>query len=98
MPLLGNSILHLVDNLFWYLPFASVKQGNAVREKFNVSEDDWEAKIQFITAEHDKDGARQQLIDGWKSWIQARRAEGGEGGEGGAGMAGASLIMEEVDE
>ena len=68
-----------------------------MREKFNVSEDDWEAKVQFITAEHDKDGARQQLIDEWKSWIQARHAQGG-GGEGGAAMARDSLNVEEVDE
>jgi len=35
-----------------------------VREKFHVPQDDWDAKIQEITAEHDLEGARQQLIDG----------------------------------
>ena len=77
-----------MDNLFWNLPFASVKQGNAVREKFHVSEDDWDAKIREITAEHDQDGARQQLIDGWKSWIQARHEQGAlkEVKEGKAGL------------
>ena len=84
MPLLGKGILCLVDNLFWNLPFTSTKQATAVHEKFNVSEEDWDAKILEIMSEHARDGAREQLIDGWKSWIQARQAQGGEGGEGGA--------------
>jgi hypothetical protein len=94
---LGNGFLHLVDNLFWNLPFASVKQGNAVHEKFHVSEEDWDAEILEITAEHDQDGARQQLIDGWKSWIQALHAEVGEL-EGGAAMARVNMSMVIADE
>jgi hypothetical protein len=93
---LGKGILHLVDNLFWNLPFASVKQGNAVREKFHVSQDDWDAKILEITAEHDLEGARQQLIDGWKLWIQSRHEQAGEGGA--ASMAGVNMSMIVVDE
>ena len=88
---MGKGILHLVDNLFWNLPFASVRQGNAVRKKFHVSQDDWDAKILEITAEHDLEGARQQLIDGWKSWIQSRQEEAGEGGA--ASMAGVNMSM-----
>ena len=98
VPLLGKGFLHLVDNLFWNLPFSSVKQGIAVREKFNVPEEDWTNKWDFITAEHDKDGARQQLIDGWKSWIQTRQAQGGEGGEGGASAPRVDLDTIVMDE
>ena len=103
MNLLGIGFLHLVDNIFWNLPFASVKQGISVREKNNISEEDWDHAFQAITAsaEHEKDGARQQLIDGWKTWIKDRRAR--DQGEGGAGTASATFDMdksvpEEADE
>ena len=86
MKLLGNGFLHLVDHLFWNLPFASVKQGISVREKNNIPEEDWDRAFQAILAEHEKDGARQQLIDGWKTWIQDRRAQD-EGQEDGAARA-----------
>ena len=46
-----------------------------------------------ITAEHEKDGARQQLIDGWKTWIKDRRAR--DQGEGGAGTASATFDMDQ---
>ena len=70
-------------------------------EKNNISEEDWDHAFQAITAEHEKDGARQQLIDGWKTWIQDRRAR--DEGQGGAGTAGATFDMtqslpEEADE
>ena len=68
-----------------------------MHEKFHVSEEDWDAEILEITAEHDQDGARQQLIDGWKSWIQALHAEVGEL-EGGAAMARVNMSMVIADE
>ena len=92
MKLLGIGFLNLVDHLFWNLPFASVKQGISVREKYNISEEDWDHAFQAITAEHEKDGARQQLIDGWKKWINDRRAR--SQGEGGAGTASAAFDMD----
>jgi hypothetical protein len=97
VPLLGHGFLHLVDHLFWNLPFASVKQGTAVREKFHVSEEDWDTRFQEITSEHDRDGARQELIEGWKSWIKAIKAQEGEGGEGGAATS-VDMSLVEVDE
>ena len=93
MKLFGKGFLHLVDNIFWNLPFASTKQGISVREKNNISEEDWDNTFQSITAEHDKDGARQQLIDGWKKWINDRRAR--SQGEGGAGTASAAFDMDQ---
>ena len=93
MKLFGKGFLHLVDNIFWNLPFASVKQGISVREKNNISEEDWDNTFQSITAEHDKDGARQQLIDGWKKWINDRRAR--SQAEGGAGTASTAFDMDQ---
>ena len=98
MKLFGKGFLHLVDNIFWNLPFASVKQGISVREKNNISEEDWDNTFQSITAEHDKDGARQQLIDGWKTWIQDRHAqEEGQGG-GTASVIFEMSLPQEMDE
>ena len=41
MKLIGKGFLNLVDHVFWHLPFSSVKQAHAVREKANppVSEE-----------------------------------------------------------
>ena len=56
--LVGKGFLQLVDHYFWYIPFASVKQGHAVRKKAGgVSEDDWDQRWQTIVAEHEVDGA-----------------------------------------
>ena len=78
--LVGRGFLHLVDHYFWYLPFASVKQGHAVREKACIPQDDWEQRWEAIVDEHDGEGARAQLISGWKTWLAERDAAGGPGG------------------
>jgi hypothetical protein len=85
VPLVGKGFLHLVDHYFWYLPFASVKQGHAVREKACIPQDDWEQRWDAIVAEHDGEGARAQLISGWKTWLAERDAAGGPGGGPAAG-------------
>jgi hypothetical protein len=36
VPLFDKGFLYVVDNLFWNLPFASVKQSISVREKFHI--------------------------------------------------------------
>ena len=79
VPLLGKGILHVVDSLFWNLPFSSQKQSEKMGEKSGTSEEEWADKWDLITGEHDDVGARQQLIDGWKTWLLNRqgRQEGG---------------------
>ena len=67
--LVGKGFLQLVDHYFWYLPFASVKQGHAVRQKTVVTEDEWDQRWQQIVAEHEVEGAREQLKAGWKAWL-----------------------------
>ena len=74
--LFGKGFLHLVDHYFWYLPFASVKQGHSVRQKANVTEEDWDQRWQRIVAEHEEEGARDQLAAGWKAWLAERDAAG----------------------
>lgn len=74
MKLIGNGFLTLVDHIFWHLPFVSTKQAHSVREKANppVAEEHWVDKFDEITAEHTVEGARDQLAEGWKSWLAAR--------------------------
>ena len=69
VPLFGIGMLHMLDQLFWNLPFASPKQATVVREKFNIPEEDWQAKRTELEGEHKADGARDQLLNGWKQWL-----------------------------
>jgi hypothetical protein len=93
--LVGKGFLQLVDHYLWYLPFASVKQGHAVREKAGgVTEDDWEQRWKRIVAEHKEDGARQQLIEGWKAWLAERDPAGGGGPAPGAVNVVVPILME----
>ena len=69
VPLFGIGMLHMLDQLFWNLPFASSKQATVVREKFNIPEEDWQAKLTELEGEHKADGARDQLRNGWKQWL-----------------------------
>ena len=67
--LIGKGFLSLVDHLFWYLPFTSVKQATQVREKNNIADDAWDTMRCEISEEHDAPDASQQLADGWKSFL-----------------------------
>ena len=66
--LIGHDFLSLMDNLFWYLPFASSKQAHGIREKAvpAVTEENW---AEMYAAEHDYEGAHQQLAAGWNGWL-----------------------------
>ena len=95
MKLIGKGFLNLVDHVFWHLPFSSVKQAHAVREKANppVSEEDWAARFEAITDEHKEEGAREQLAAGWKAWLVARNpaaAAAAAAPAGGAAAAGSA--------
>jgi hypothetical protein len=56
-----------------------MKQGHAVRQKANVTEDEseWKTRWRQIVAEYDTEGARAQLAEGgkpgWLSGILGRR-------------------------
>lgn len=64
-----------------------MKQGHAVRQKANVTEEEWEARWALIVAEHETEGAREQLAEGWKAWLSERAVEAA-----GAAGAGASVV------
>ena len=100
VPLVGKGFLHLVDHYFWYLPFVSIKQGHAVRQKagnFAVTEEDWDQRWQAIVAELETDGAREQLRkrNGWKAWLAERDAMGGGLPAAGAVNTAAPIEVEE---
>ena len=50
--LFGEGFLNLVDHFFWHLPFASMKQAHSVRQKANVTEENWETRWNQIIDEH----------------------------------------------
>ena len=70
MPLIGTGFQHVIDSYFWNLPFASVRQCKFVMDKANIPEDEWTAKRVALAAEHNLPGAREQLTEGFKSWLQ----------------------------
>ncbi len=80
--LFGDGFLQLVDHLFWNLPFTSSKQAHEVREKNNIPVEEWERKWDQIIREHSVAGARDQLLTGWKSWLDMH-AESNAGTSGG---------------
>ncbi len=60
-----------IDHLFWYPPFASVKQGNfLIAELEDLTEDDWSIKREEIRDEHKLDCSANYLRVGWKAWIR----------------------------
>ncbi len=70
VPLIGACFHSLIDHLFWYLPFLSVKEGNAlIQELENVTEDDWNTTREELKDELKLPSARDNLINGWKAWI-----------------------------
>jgi hypothetical protein len=50
--LFGKGFLNLVDHCFWHLPFSSMKQAHSVRQKANVTEEEWETRWNQIIDEH----------------------------------------------
>jgi hypothetical protein len=82
--LFGKGFLNLVDHYFWYLPFASMKQAHSVRQRANVTEEEWETRWNQIIDEHETEGAREQLADGWKAWL-AERGQQSAGPQGAGG-------------
>ena len=91
--LFGTGFLNLVDHYFWHLPFASMKQAHSVRQKANVPEEEWETRWGQIVAEHDTEGAREQLAEGWKAWLAERVQKAGDSGAGGPVVSSGSIDM-----
>jgi hypothetical protein len=71
VPLIGANSHAPIDHLFWYLPFASVKQGNSLVEELeDLTEDDWSIKREEIRDEHKLERAANDLRVSWKAWIR----------------------------
>jgi hypothetical protein len=73
--LFGEGFLSLVEHYFLHLPLASMKQAHSVRQKANVTEEEWETSLtrwNQIIDEHETEGASEQLADGWKAWLAER--------------------------
>jgi hypothetical protein len=61
-----------------------MKQAHTVRQKAHVTEEEWETRWGQIIAEHDAEGAREQMAEGWKAWLDERvlQASGQDGAVG----------------
>ena len=70
-----------------------MKQAHAVRQKANVPEEEWETRWGQIVAEHDTEGAREQLAEGWKAWLAERVQKEGDSGAGGPVVSSGSIDM-----
>ena len=92
--LFGNGFLHLIDHYFWYLPFSSMKSGHSARTKAGVTDTDWETRWSLIVAEHDSEGAREQLAEGWKAWLEEQfpRMGGSAGADCAVAVGGIEVI------
>ena len=56
---------------------SSSKQAHGIRDKAvsavsGDSHEKWAERFEAITAEHREEGARDQLADGWKTWLAAQ--------------------------
>jgi hypothetical protein len=69
MKVFRNGFLDVIDDVFWMLPFSSVRQAQLVFQDHNITMDDWTKRRERIMQEHHKDGAREQLAATWKSWV-----------------------------
>jgi hypothetical protein len=59
VPLIGLGFNNFIVHLFWFLAFASVKQGYAVLDEIEgVTIGDWEIKREEVKAEHTLKRAR----------------------------------------
>jgi hypothetical protein len=54
---------------FWMLPFSSKEQAQIIRQKNQVTDEEWQKHCDLITAEHRLPAAREQLEQHWKAWI-----------------------------
>ncbi len=72
MPLIGAGFQNVIDNYFWYLPFASVSQPECryVMDKEDIPEDEWMPRRAAI-AEDKMPGARDSLRACFKEWLHS---------------------------
>ncbi len=70
LPLIGTGFQHVINSYFWNLPFASVRQCKVIMDKANIPDDEWTAKRTALAEERNLPGARKQLMQSFKDWLQ----------------------------
>jgi hypothetical protein len=65
----GHGLLDTLDDAFWMLPFSCRKQAELIRQEKNTLDEDWQKRRAQLSAEHKHADAHQQLMEGWKQWI-----------------------------
>ncbi len=72
VPLIGTSFQHLINNYFWNLPFASVRQCKFVLDRADIPEDEWKTKrdSDALAADQNLPNAREQLTECFKARLQ----------------------------
>ena len=65
IPVIGPGFQNVVDNIFWYLPFCSLRQCKHVLDVVaKIPSDEWQGKRAEIAAEHKTGGARDAFAQG----------------------------------
>jgi hypothetical protein len=87
----GKGLLDLLDDVFWMLPFSSVRQAKRIRTENNITEDVWNNRILAVAAEHRLPNARAELEQLWKERLISK------GSAAAAGGASASQVADKVE-
>jgi len=69
-----------------------VKQAHSVRERAGTPQDEWDKRMAQVQAEHETEGAREQLASGWKAWLAERCGEAAGAEAVGVGVQGGDTI------
>jgi hypothetical protein len=84
-------LLDLLDDVFWMLPFSSVRQAKRVRTENSITMDVWNTRILAVAAKHRLPNARAELEQLWKERLISK------GGAAAAGGASASHVADKVE-
>ena len=63
-----------------------------MRERAGTPQDEWDKRMAQMQAEHETEGAREQLASGWKAWLAERCGEAAGAEADGVGVQGGDTI------
>ncbi len=87
-------MLDLLDDVFWMLPFSSVRQAKRIRTENSITEDVFNTRIQAVAAEHRLPNARADLELLWKQRLIRKSCEAAAAGA----SASASQVTDQVED
>ncbi len=91
VPVFGKGLLDLLDDVFWMLPFSSVRQAKRVRTENSITEDVWNTCRAAVAADYRLPNASADLELLWKKRLISK------GGAAAAEGASTSQVTEQVE-